>query len=199
MTIMRKNGKITTTTRAIKRDRRHARKSNERQTSGTISPKELTVFERHTANLRLQAFNYNAKQSRRWLRARVLGENRGFVTTGAGLQLQKHFEKTEYQMQHPGITDVVLTASAKWILLQLELEREAARDEQGHPERVQDWWAAPTMVGKKKREGKMMGKKQGATAAQSISAEGLRDQVGALALGGEELLEEGDGSFLEGE
>lgn len=121
------------------------------------------------------------------------------MTTGAGLQLQKHFEKTEYQMQHPRITDVVLTASAKWLLLQLELEREAARDEQGHPERVQDWWAAPTMVGKKKRKGKMMSKKQGATAVQSISAEGLRDQVGAWALGGEELLEGGDGSFLEGE
>ena len=34
MTIIRRNGKVTTTTRAIKRDRRHARKRNERQNNG---------------------------------------------------------------------------------------------------------------------------------------------------------------------
>ena len=37
MTIIRRNGKVTTTTRANKRDRRHARKRNERQ-NNRITP-----------------------------------------------------------------------------------------------------------------------------------------------------------------
>ena len=118
------------------------------------------------------------------------------------MQLQKHFEKSEYELEHPRITDAVLTADAKWVLSQLELERGAAREEQGFPERVKDWWAAPTMVGKKKRKGKMKGKKQGATALQMVSAEGLRGKVSALALGEDELdeLEEQDcGISVEGE
>ena len=146
----------------------------------------------------MQAFNYNAKQSRRWLSARVRSENRGFVTKEAGLQLQKHLEKSEYQLEHPGITDAVLTDDAKWVLSQLELERGAAREEQGFPERVQDWWAAPTMVGKKKRKGKMRGKKQGATGLGMVNDEGLRGEVSALALRGEEL-EEQDGGISVGE
>ena len=36
MTIIRRNGKVTTTTRALKRDRRHARKRDERQNNRTI-------------------------------------------------------------------------------------------------------------------------------------------------------------------
>ena len=93
----------------------------------------------------------------------------------------------------------MLTADAKWVLSQLELERGAAREEQGFPERVQDWWAAPTMVGKKKRKGKMRGKKQGATALQMVSAEGLRGEVGALVLREEELEEQDGGISVEGE
>ena len=94
-------------------------------------------------------------------------------------------------MQHPRITDVVLTADARWVLSQLEREREAAREEQGYPERVQDWWAAPTMVGKKKRKGKISGKKEGAAAIQSGSAEGIQDGIGALGLGEEAGGEDG--------
>ncbi|KAM0802139.1 hypothetical protein BDR22DRAFT_961811 [Usnea florida] len=188
MTIIRRNGKVTTTTRAIKRDRRHARKCDERQNNA-----------HHLENLRLKAFNYNAKQSRRWLSARVRSENRGFVTKEAASQLQKHFEKSEYQLQHPRITDTVLTADAKWVLSQLELERGAAREEQGFPERVKDWWATPTMVGKKKRKGKMKGKTQGATALEMVSAEGLQGEVSALALREDEPEEQDCGISIEGE
>lgn len=112
------------------------------------------------------------------------------MTKEAALQLAIHLKKTEHQLQHPRITDTVLTTNAKWVLSQLELEREAARDEQGYPERVQDWWAAPTMVGKKKRKGKLLGKKQGASAGQGVSVEGLGDDVGALGLGKDQELEE---------
>ena len=146
----------------------------------------------------MQAFNYNAKQSRRWLSARVRSENRGFVTKEAGLQLQQHFEKSEHQLEHPRITDAVLTDDAKWVLSQLELEREAAREEQGCPERVQDWWAAPTIVGKKKRKGKMKGKNQGATALEMVNDEGLRGDVRALALTEEELEEQDGGISIGG-
>lgn len=93
----------------------------------------------------------------------------------------------------------MLTANAKWVLSQLEVERNAARGEQGYPERVQDWWAAPTMVGKKKRKGKMMGKKQRATADQSVNVEGLRDEVDALGLGEEEMEDQDGGVWLEDE
>ena len=115
------------------------------------------------------------------------------------MQLQKHFEKSEQQLEHPRITDAVLTADAKWVLSQLELEREAAREEQGYPERVQDWWAAPIMVGKKKRKGKMKGKKQGATALEMVNDEGLRSEVSALALREDELEEQDGGISIEGE
>lgn len=115
------------------------------------------------------------------------------------MQLQKHFEKSEHQLEYPRITDAVLTADAKWVLSQLELERGAAREEQGFPERVQDWWAAPTMVGKKKRKGKMKGEKQGATALEMVSAEGLRGKVGSLALREDELEEQDGGISIEGE
>ena len=108
----------------------------------------------------------------------------------AALQLAKHFKKTEHQVKHPRITDTVLTASARRVLSQLELERDAARNDQGHPERVQDWWAAPTRPGKKKRKGKTIGKKQRATATQNVSVEGLGDDVGAWGLGEEEETEE---------
>ena len=123
------------------------------------------------------------------------------MTKEAALQLANHFQKTEYQLQHPRITDTVLVDNAKLALSQLELEREAARNEQGHPERVQDWWAAPTMVGKKKRrKEKMVGKKHGATAGQSVTTEGLGDDVGALGLGEDEEvekeMEEEDGGVL---
>ena len=130
------------------------------------------------------------------------------MTKEAGLQLAKHFSKTEYQLQNPGITDTVLIANAKWTLSQLELEREAARCEQGYPERVQDWWAAPTMVGKKKRKKgkkigkkieKMIGTKHRAKADQTVSVEGLGDEINALRLGDEEMEEEKGGGLLKGE
>lgn len=115
------------------------------------------------------------------------------MTKEAASQLAKHLEKTESELQHPRIRDTVLTANERWVLSQLELERNAARDKQGYPERVRDWWAAPTMVGKKKRKGKRMGKKQGAMAGEGVSVEGLRDNVGALGLGErEEMAEEMD-------
>ena len=118
------------------------------------------------------------------------------MTKEAALQLTKHFEKTKFQLQHPRITDTVLTANAKSVLSQFELERKAASDEQGCPERVQDWWAASTKIGqKKKRKGKMTGKKQGATAGQNVNVEELGDNVGVLRLGEEE--EEGGVLFEE--
>ncbi len=165
--------------------------SSQKSKPSGVYPLTYTFIEHHLANLRLQAFNYNAKQSRRWLRARVLSDNRGFVTKEAASQLVEHFQKSEYQVQHPRITDTVLIDNAKSVLAQLELEREAARAEQGYPERVQDWWAAPTMIGtKKRRKQKMTGKKHGATAGQGVSVEGLGDEVGAMGLGQDE---EGDG------
>ena len=108
------------------------------------------------------------------------------MTKEAGLQLERHFEKTEHQLQHPRISDVMLNTNAKWVLAQLELEREAARDEQGYPERVLDWWAAPIRVAKKKRKGK----KQVATAGQGVSVERLPDDVAALGLGADEEIDE---------
>ena len=50
MTIIRRNGKVTTTTRAIKRDRRHARKRNERQNNGTKPSQAPPVFNNLTTN-----------------------------------------------------------------------------------------------------------------------------------------------------
>ena len=115
------------------------------------------------------------------------------------MQLQKHFEKSEEELQQPRITDAVLTADAKWVLSQLELERGVAREEQGFPERVQDWWAAPTMVGKKKRKRKIRGKKKGATAPQMVGAEDLRGEVSALALREDDVEEQDSGIAMEEE
>ena len=121
------------------------------------------------------------------------------MTKEAALQLSKHFEKTEHQLKHPRITDTVLLPNAKWVLSQLELEREVAREKQGHPERVRDWWAEAPMVGKKRRRGMMMREEQGATAAQSVGAEGLRDEDGALGRGEEEMDVEDGGVLLDEE
>lgn len=107
------------------------------------------------------------------------------------MQLGKHLEKTEDQLRHPRITDAVLFTDAQRALSQLELEREAAKREQGYPERVQDWWAPPTMVGKKKRKkGMTVGGNQGATADGGGIGEGL---------GNEEMDEEEGGVLLEEE
>ena len=109
-------------------------------------------------------------------------------------QLAKHFEKNEFQLKHPRITDAVLTTDAKRVLSELQLERDTARDEQGYPERVQDWWAAPTMPGKKKRKkGKMTATKEGATAGLEVSDEGIQDAVRGLRLGEETEMEEEEG------
>ena len=109
-------------------------------------------------------------------------------------QLWKHFNKTEFQLKHPRITDAVLTTEAKRVLSELQLERDTARDEQGYPERVQDWWAAPTVLGKKKRKkGKMMATKEGATAGLEVSDEGIEDAVGRMGLGEEKEMEEEEG------
>lgn len=113
------------------------------------------------------------------------------MTKQAALQLGKHFEKTEDQLRHPRITDSVLLPAAQGALSQLETEREAAKREQGYPKRVQDWWAAPTMVGKKKRWMlKAVGENQGATAGEGVFGEGLGD---------EEIDEEEDGVAVEEE
>ena len=112
------------------------------------------------------------------------------MTGDAASQLHKHFLKSEFQLQHPRINDAVLTADAKSVLSQLESEREAARSEQGDPERVQDWWAPPTMLGKKKRK-KMMRKEK---SQEAVTGGGDSDErVGDMELeeeGGEELAEE---------
>ena len=123
------------------------------------------------------------------------------MTEEAAAQLVAHLRKTEYQLQHPRITETVLTPNAKWVLSQLELEREAARAQQGYPERVQDWWAAPTMPGKKKKW-TVMEKTQGATAGGGVSIEGLGNEVGARGLGeddADEDEEDRDGSEEESE
>ena len=207
MTIIRQNGKVTTTTRALRRDRRHARKTKACQTSGKAAPKDIKFFgnlpanlpielDRHLANLRLQVFNYNAKQSRRWLRARILGENNDFIPESVASELAKHLKKTEFQLQHPRIIDAVLTSNAKKILSELELERDMASAEQAYPERVQDWWAAPTIIGKKKRKkGKLIGKKEGAAASLEFSDEGIRDGVSRLKLGEKEGMVEEEGIY----
>ena len=44
MTIIRRNGKVTTTTRILKRERRYARRSQARQTNGIASLKNLTFL-----------------------------------------------------------------------------------------------------------------------------------------------------------
>ena len=110
-------------------------------------------------------------------------------------QLEKHFEKTEFQLKHPRITDAVLTDDAKRVLSELQRERDTARDEQGYPERVRDWWAAPTVHDKKKRKkGKMMATKEGATADVEVSDEGIQDAVRRLRLGEEKEMEEDEGT-----
>ena len=107
-------------------------------------------------------------------------------------QLEKHFEKTEFQLKHPRITDAVLTDDAKRVLSALQLERDAARDEQGYPERVRDWWAAPTVPGKKKKrkKGRMMATEEEATAGLEISDGEIQDAVGGLRLVEEKEMEE---------
>lgn len=95
------------------------------------------------------------------------------------------------------MTDPVLTTDAKGVLFQLELERGAAREEQGHPDRVQDWWPKPAMSGTKKGKGKRKGKKNRVTASRHVNIQGLGDEVGALILGEEtEIVEEEKGSAL---
>ena len=96
-------------------------------------------------------------------------------------------------MKRPRITDAVLTTDAKRVLSELQLERDMARDEQGYPERVQDWWAAPTVQGKKKRKKGKMATKEGATAGLEVSDEGIQDAVRGLKLGEEKEMEEEEG------
>ena len=109
-------------------------------------------------------------------------------------QLAKHFEKTEFQLKRPRITDAVLTDDARRVLSELQLERDTARDEQGYPERVRDWWAAPTVPGKKKRKkGKMMATEEGAAAGLEVSDGGLQDAVRGLRLEEEKEMEEEEG------
>ena len=156
--------------------------------------------EHHLANIRLQAFNYNAKQSRRWIRARLLSNADGSISKDVASQLAKHFEKTEFQLKHPRITDTVLTDAAKRVLSELQRERDTARDEQGYPERVRDWWTAPTVPGKKKRKkGMTMATEEGATAGLEVSDGEMQDAVRRLRLGEEEEeMEEEEGiPFLE--
>ena len=90
-------------------------------------------------------------------------------------ELHQHLLKSEYQLQHPGIADAVLTKDAKLVLAQLESERKAARSEQGNPERVKDWWGPPTMLGKKKRKKMKKDQSQGTIAAEEISNEMVED------------------------
>ena len=98
-------------------------------------------------------------------------------------------------MKHPRITDAVLTDDAKRVLSELQRERDTARDEQGYPERVQDWWTAPTVPGKKKRrKGKTMAMEEGATAGLEVSDGEIEDVVRGLRLGEEEEMEEEEGS-----
>lgn len=121
------------------------------------------------------------------------------MTEKVAVQLANHFKKTETQLLHPRITDTVLLPAAKLVLSQLEMEREAAKAEQGYPERVKDWWAGPTGVGKKKRKRMMNGEEEEATATQGVSAGGPRDEDGALGRGEEEMDVEEGGVWLDEE
>lgn len=127
----------------------------------------------------MQLFNYHAKQSGRWLQAVLLSEKRDFVTKEEASQLGQHLDKSEYRLQHPRIIDTVLLPGAQWLLSELETEQEAAKAEQGNPERVHDWWAEPTMVGKKHGKKMRARERREAAAAQNVSAEGLREEDGA--------------------
>lgn len=142
---------------------------------------------RNLQDVQRQLFYYHAKQARRWLHARDLREDRGLVTREVVVQLVNHLKKSPDQLLHPKITDRVLLPAAKGLLSQLEMEREAAKAEQGNPERVMDWWPGATIVGKKKRKRRVNGKKQGATASQGVNAEGSGDEDGALGWGEDEM------------
>ena len=119
------------------------------------------------------------------------------MTKDTASQLEKHFQKTEFQLQNPKITDTVLTPDAKLVLSQLDQEREVAKEKQGHPERVQDWFTMPTMATKKKGKTEMTGKVEGATADQDVDVERLGNNVEGLKLEEEdEMEEEGEGRLL---
>lgn len=117
------------------------------------------------------------------------------MTKEEALQLGKHLEKSEHELKHPRITDTVLLPGAMRLLSQLESEREKAKGEQGYPERVRDWWAAPTMVGKRHGRKMRARKRREAAAAKGASEEGLREED--VALGGkDEEMDEDEGGVL---
>ncbi|MCJ1454776.1 hypothetical protein MMC28_005129 [Mycoblastus sanguinarius] len=175
------------------------------------SVSQLTVYvfaAKYLADRHLQEFNYTMKQVRRWLQARLASPDRGFVTKEASKQLNIHLGKSEYEQQHPKLSEgIALGEEALWVLSQLDLERNAARAEQGSPERVADWWTGgrgEKGKGKAKRKYKSKkASKQGEVGVEGLGAGlsgfGLGEEADDMDEGGVELDEQKFGEEGEGE
>ena len=145
------------------------------------------LLDSYLQNQRLQLHNYNMRQNRRWLTAKIHTIGDVDIPKHVRWPLMQHWKKTEHHQQNPKISDgLALTTDVKYALDLLRDERAVAAALQGNPERVADWWVQPEIKSKKKRKRGKNAKKQGATAGVDVNNEGLGDDVGWMALGEEE-------------
>ncbi|KAF6222626.1 hypothetical protein HO133_000673 [Letharia lupina] len=206
MPLYRIKGKITKGSRLAKRERSAKHKHDQVANRGEHHRKMYNSkgnrpadFARslgtHLRDRRLQLHNYNMRQNRRWLTAKIHTEDDDDIPEHARWPLLQHWTKTEHHQQNPKISDgLALTDDVKSALALLTDERAVAAAQQGNPERVADWWVQPEIKSKrkdskKKKKGKNA-KEQGATAGQGVSVEGFQDDFGALALGKDGDIEE---------
>ena len=136
------------------------------------------------------------RQNRHWLTAKIHTKGNDDIPAHVRWPLTQHWKKTEHQQQNSKSPEsLAVTNDVKAALDLLRDERTVTAAQQGNPERVVDWWVQPQTKSKKGKKKGKKGKQPGATAARSVTMEGLRDDVGDLNLGGEEEMEEGEASY----
>ena len=207
MPLYRINGKITKGSRLAKRERsakhRHERVANNGKapmkgySHVEFCPLNSRVYsDAHLQNRRLQLHNYQMRQNRRWLTAKIHAEGNDDIPQHVRWPLMQHWAKTEHHQQNPKISDgLALTDDVKAALDLVRDERAMAAAQQGNPERVADWWVQPEVKSKKKGKKAKNANRQGAMDARSVSVEGLGNEVRDLGLGdGEEKMEVREGS-----
>ena len=196
------NGQIIKSSRLAKRERTKQHKRERVANNGKALMKDLHswgvwttefthILEAHLRDRRIQLHNYQMKQNRRWLQAKMHTDGNNDIPQHVCWPLMQHWTKTEHHQQNPKISDgVALTDDVKAALDLLRDERAMAAEQQGNPERVTDWWVQPEIKSKKKGKKGKNANRQGAKGARSVSVEGLGNDVRNLRLGdGEEKME----------
>lgn len=146
-------------------------------------------LESYICDRRLQHHEYQIRQNRRWLTAKIHTEGDDDIPDYVRWPLMQHWKK-DLSISD----DLALTDDVKSALALLRDERAVAAAQQGNPDRVADWWVQPEIRGKRKKgmKGKKgkNAKKLGATAGQGVNVERFGDDVGALGLGEDEEMKE---------